>query len=160
MKGGKNMCKAKKCLLSILVIAFLVAGIFSRVWAGPPEESAQLGDQWIKVFIQGNAEALANLYARDASFWGFLGPFRVEGREAIRATFAGLFKTFPIRSVVKRYFYVQVYDKTVVRNYYFTMTLGDSKGNVKNYHGRSNIVYMVVDGQRVIVTHHASLLPN
>ena len=154
------MFKAQKCLLCALTIAFLIAGIFSGAWAGPAEESAQLGDQWIKAFVEGNVEAMANLYARDASLWGFLGPFRFEGRDAIRATYAGLFKTFPIRAVVKRYFYVQVYDTTVVRNYYFTMTLGDPKGNVKNYHGRSNIVYMVVDGQRVIVTHHSSLLPN
>jgi uncharacterized protein (TIGR02246 family) len=154
------MCNAKKGLLVTLVIGLLIIGVVPGALAGPAEESSQLGDQWIKVFVEGNAEAIANLYARDASFWGFLGPFRVEGREAIRATYAGLFKTFPIRAVVKRYFYVQVYDNTVVRNYYFTMTLGDSKGNVKNYHGRANIVYMIVDSQRVIVTHHASLLPN
>jgi len=40
------------------------------------------------------------------------------------------------------------------------MTLGDPKGNIKSYHGRADIVYMIVDGQRVIVTHHSSLLPN
>ncbi len=154
------MCNVKKGLLVALVIGLLIVGVVPGALAGPAEESAQLGDQWIKVFVEGNAEALANLYAHDASFWGFLGPFRVEGRDAIRATYAGLFKTFPIRAVVKRYFYVQVYDNTVVRNYYFTMTLGDSKGNVRNYHGRANIVYIVVDGQRVIVTHHTSLLPN
>jgi uncharacterized protein (TIGR02246 family) len=154
------MCKAKKGLLVTLVIGLLIIGVVPGALAGPAEESSQLGDQWIKVFVEGNAEALANLYARDASLWGFLGPFRFEGREAIRATYAGLFKTFPIRAVVKRYFYVQTYDSTVVRNYYFTMTLGDSKGNVKNYHGRANVVYMVVDGQRVIVAHHTSLLPN
>jgi len=73
--------------------------------------------------------------------------------------FVGFFRAYPTRTYVKKYFYVQVYDNTVVRNYYFTMTLGDAKGNVKNYYGRSNIVYMIVDGQRVIVTHHASLLP-
>ena len=154
------MCRLRKCLPGILVMAFTIVGISSGAWAGPAEESALLGDQWIKAFVEGNVEAMANLYARDASFWGFLGPFRVEGRDAIRAMYAGFFKTFPIRAVAKRYFYVQVYDNTVVRNYYFTMTLGDSRGNVKNYHGRSNIVYMVVDGQRVIITHHASLLPN
>jgi uncharacterized protein (TIGR02246 family) len=152
------MCKAEKGLLVTLLTGFLIIGIVPA-WAGPAEESAQLGDQWIKAFVEGNVEAMANLYARDASFWGFLGPFRAEGRDGIRATFAGLFKIFPKRAVVKRYFYVQVYDSTVVRNYYFTMTLGDAIGNVKNYHGRANIVYMVVDGQRVIVTHHASLLP-
>jgi len=45
------------------------------------------------------------------------------------------------------------------RSYYFTMTLGNAKGNVKSYHGRANIVYMVLEGQRVIVTHHAAVLP-
>ncbi len=153
------MCKAKRCLLGILVIAFTIVGIFSGVWAGPAEESAQLGDQWIKAFLEGNAETVANLYAKDASFYAFLSPFLVQGKDSIRATFAGLFKAFPVRGIVKRHFNVQVYDSTVVRTYYFTMTLGDSKGNVKNYHGRANIVYIVIDGQRVIVTHHASLLP-
>lgn len=153
------MQKQKKVLLVILIIgSFFIWGI-PVSWAGPAEDSAQLGDEWIKAFNEGNVEAIVNLYARDASFWGFLGPFRVEGREALRAFYAGLFKAYPIRAVVKRHFYVQGYDNTVVRNYYFTMTLGDSKGNVKIYHGRANIVYIVVNGQRVIVTHHTSLLP-
>ncbi|MBP1696905.1 MAG: SnoaL-like domain [Deltaproteobacteria bacterium] len=153
------MCKVKKVVLFALIIGSLLIGSIPTTWAGPAEEAAQMAEQWFKFFYEGNAEAMANLYARDASFWGFLNPFRLEGRDAIRAMYASIFKAFPIRAVVKRYFYVQVYDNTVVRNYYYTMTLGDSKGNVKNYHCRANIVYMVVDGQRVIVTHHTSLLP-
>ena len=153
------MGKIRRGLCVALLVGLLVLGAVPGAWAGPAEESAHLGDQWIKAFVEGNGEAIANLYCRDASFWGFLGPFRAEGRDAIRGTFAGLFKAFPIRAIVKRHFYVQVYDSTVVRSYYFTMTLGDSKGNVKNYHGRANIVYMMVDGQRVIVTHHAAVLP-
>ncbi|MBS3918436.1 MAG: nuclear transport factor 2 family protein [Deltaproteobacteria bacterium] len=154
------MCKTKKALLITLIIGSLIIGVVRTTWAGPAEDTAQMAEQWFKYFYEGNAEAIANLYARDASFWGFLNPFRLEGRDAIRTFYAGTFKMFPIRVVVKRYFYNQVYDSTVVRNYYFTMTLGDSKGNVRNYHGRSNIVYMIVDGQRVIVTHHTSLLPS
>ncbi len=153
------MFKPKKALLTILIMGAFLIGNLQISWAGPTEDAAQMAEQWFKFFYEGNAEAMANLYARDASFWGFLNPFRIEGRDAIRAMYAGIFKAFPIRAVVKRYFYVQVYDNTVVRNYYYTMTLGDSKGNVKNYHCRANIVYMVVDGQRVIVTHHTSLLP-
>jgi len=153
------MCETKKALLITLIIGSIIIGVVQTTWAGPAEDTAQMGEQWFKHFYEGNAEAIANLYARDASFWGFLNPFRLEGRDAIRAFYAGTFKIFPIRVVVKRYYYVQVYDSTVVRNYYFTMTLGDSKGNVKNYHARANIVYIVVDGQRVIVTHHTSLLP-
>ncbi|HSB05044.1 MAG TPA: nuclear transport factor 2 family protein, partial [Thermodesulfobacteriota bacterium] len=93
------MCKAKKSLLVTIIIGSLIMGVVPGTLAGPAEESAQLGDQWIKAFVEGNVEAMANLYARDASFWGFLSPFRDEGREAIRATFAGLFKIFTIRAV-------------------------------------------------------------
>jgi len=143
----------------LLAMAVWQFGAVPSAPAGPAEDSAQMGDLWIKAFLEGNVEVMGSLYARDASFYAFLSPFRVEGREAIRATFAGLFKAFPVRAIVKRHFYVQVYDTTVVRSYYFTMTLGDAKGIVKSYHGRANIVYMVLEGQRVIVTHHASLLP-
>lgn len=154
------MCKTKKVLLITLIIGSFLIGSIPTTWAGPAEESAQMADKWFKAFYDGDAEAMSTLYAKDASFFAFLSPFRVEGREGIRASFAGLFKSFPTRALAKRHFYIQVYDTTVVRTYYFTMTLGDAKGNIKSYHGRADIVYMIVDGQRVIVTHHSSLLPN
>ncbi|MBM4322772.1 MAG: SgcJ/EcaC family oxidoreductase [Deltaproteobacteria bacterium] len=154
------MFKQKKVLLSVLIMCSLLIVNLQISWAGPAEEAAQMADKWFKAFYDGDAEAMSSLYAKDASFFGFLGPFRVEGREGIRASFAGLFKSFPTRALVKRHFYVQIYDTTVVRTYYFTMTLGDAKGNIKSYHGRADIVYMIVDGQRVIVTHHSALLPN
>lgn len=154
------MCKVTKSLLVTMIIGSLIIGIIPETLAGPAEEAAQMADKWFKAFFDGDAEAMSSLYAKDASFFGFLSPFRVEGREGIRATFTGLFKSFPTRALVKRHFYVQVYDTTVVRTYYFTMTLGDAKGNIKSYHGRADIVYIIVDGQRVIVTHHSALLPN
>jgi len=154
------MCKVKQVLLFTLIIGSLSIGSISTTWAGPAEEAALMADKWFKAFYDGDAEAISALYAKDASFFAFLSPFRVEGREGIRASFAGLFKSFPTRALVKRHFYVQVYDTTVVRTYYFTMTLGDAKGTIKSYHGRADIVYMIVDGKRVIVTHHSSLLPN
>jgi uncharacterized protein (TIGR02246 family) len=153
------MNKTKKTLLITMIIGLLFIGVIPGVLAGPAEESAQLADQWIKAFIEGNTDVIANLYAKDASYWSFLGPFRVEGREAIRPLFAGFFRAYPTRTLVKKHYYVQVYDSTVVRTYYWTITAIDSKGNAKTWHGRANIVYMMVDGQRQIVTHHTSLLP-
>ena len=154
------MCKVKKGLLVILIVGSLFIAVAPAALAGPAEEAAQMAEQWFKYFVEGNAEALSSLYAKDASYWGFLSPFRVEGREAFRATMAGFFRAYPTRTYVKRYFYVQVYDTTVVRTYYFTIMAVDSKGNAKSWHGRANIVYVVVDGQRQIVTHHTSLLPS
>lgn len=153
------MCKKKKALLVTLIVGSLIVGVVPGALAGPAEETAQMAEQWFKYFVEGNAEALSSLYAKDASYWSFLSPFRTEGREAMRALFAGFFRAYPTRTYVKRYFYVQVYDTTVVRTYYFTIMAVDSKGNAKSWHGRANVVYMVVDGQRVIVTHHTSLLP-
>jgi hypothetical protein len=60
---------------------------------------------------------------------------------------------------VKRHFAVRVYNGTVIRNYYWTLTWRDTKENVKTYHGASSIVYMEVQGRRMIVDHHTSLLP-
>jgi len=155
-----NLKEKKLDIGVLLIILSLTFWFATAVWAGPAEEAAQMADKWFKAFYDGDAEAMSTLYAKDASFFAFLSPFRVEGKEGIRASFAGLFKSFPTRALVKRHFYVQVYDTTVVRTYYFTMTLGDAKGNIKSYHGRADIVYMIVDGQRVIVTHHSSLLPS
>jgi len=134
------MFKPKKVLSVILIMCSLLIVNLQISWAGPAEEAAQMADKWFKAFYDGDAEAMSSLYAKDASFFGFLNPFRIEGREGIRASFAGLFKSFPTRALVKRHFYVQVYDTTVVRTYYFTMTLGDAKGNIKSYHGRADIV--------------------
>jgi uncharacterized protein (TIGR02246 family) len=159
MKARKVNNESVFELVILLLAVFSVTGPTSAVLAGPAEESAQMGDQWIKAFLEGNADTLSGLYAKDASLYTFMSPFLVQGRDAIRGSFAGLFKAYPVRAITKRHFNAQIYDSTVVRTYYFTMTLGDSKGNIKNYHGRANIVYMMVDGQRVIVTHHSSLLP-
>ncbi len=143
-----------------VLFLFLVFGMAPAAWAGPAEEAAQMAEQWMKAFHEGNAEALSALYAPDAVYYSSFSPFRVEGREAIRALFAGVFRPFPTRALVKRHFAVRVYDGAMIRNYYWTLTWGNSsKGNLKTYHGRSSIVYMEVQGRRMIVDHHTSLLP-
>ncbi len=153
------MCKAKNGLLVTLMIGAFLVGAIPGVWAGPAEETAQMADQWMKAFHEGNLDAITALYAKDAVFTPFLGPFRVEGREGIRAAFGGLFRGFPTRSYIPRHVNFRVYGDSVIRHFYWVMTLVDAKGNVNTYNGRASVVYMVVDGQRVIVEHHTSLLP-
>jgi ketosteroid isomerase-like protein len=84
--------------LTWVLFLFLIFGVAPAVWAGPAEEAAQMAEQWMKAFHEGNVEALSALYAPDAMYYSSLSPFRVEGREAIRTLFAGVFRAFPTRS--------------------------------------------------------------
>lgn len=149
---------AMKCL-RWAVFLFLLVGVASAVWAGPAEEAAQMLQQWSQAFHEGNAEALAALYAEDAVYISFLFPFRVEGREAIRATFAGFIRAFPTRALAYRQVSTRVYGGTTVTDMYWSLMWGDAKGNVRTAHGRSSATSVEVQGRRVIVDHHTSLLP-
>jgi uncharacterized protein (TIGR02246 family) len=153
------MCKIKEVLLAIVVIGFLLIGVVPTVLAGPVEESDQITEQWIKAFNEGNAEALSALYARDAVYISWAGPFRVEGREAIRAMFAGFFRAFPTRSIVLRDTSRKVYADTVISHFNWSLVYGDAKGTMKTVYGRSNNLAMVVEGRRVIVDNFTSLIP-
>jgi uncharacterized protein (TIGR02246 family) len=138
---------------------FLLLGGAPAAWAGPAEEAAQILHQWVQAYHQGNAEAVGGLYAPDAVFISALSPFRVEGRDAIRAAYAGGFRTFPTRVLVHRQVSTRAYGGTAVTDTYWSLTVVDAKGNARTYHGRGTIVSEEVQGQRVIVSHHHSLLP-
>ncbi len=142
-------------------VVFLVSllGAASAVWAGPAEEAAQILHQLTQAYHEGNAEALGGLYASDAVLHSSLSPFRVEGRDAIRALFAGGFRTFPTRALVHRQVSTRVYGGTAVTDAYFSLTIADTKGNARTLHGRGSIISVEDQGQRVIVSHHTSLLP-
>ncbi len=142
-----------------VVFLFLLVAVAPAVWAGPAEEAAQISQQWVRAFHEGNAEALSALYATDAVYYPALSPFPLEGRDAIRALFAGVFRTFPTRVLALRQVSTRVYGGTAVTDGYWTLTWADTKGNARTFHGRYSTVSLEVQGQRVIVDHHTSLLP-
>jgi len=151
--------KEKRIFVGFMVIACWLFVLTPIVLAGPIEESVQLTEQYLKAFHEGNAEALSATYARDGVYISWAGPFPVAGREAIRATYAGFFRAFPIRSLVLRDETRRVYDNTVIYNSNWTLIYGDAKGTIKTVYGRSSAVSTVVEGRRLIVDHNTSLLP-
>jgi uncharacterized protein (TIGR02246 family) len=151
--------KEKRCFVGLMVIAFCVFVLTPIVSAGPIEEATQLLEQWLKAFHEGNADVLSATYARDAVYTSWAGPFPAQGREAIRAMYAGFFRAFPTRSIVLRDESRRVYGDTVVYNANWTLIYVDAKGTIKTVYGRSSAVNIVTEGRRLIVDQHTSLFP-
>jgi uncharacterized protein (TIGR02246 family) len=151
--------KEKRCFVGIMVVVFCIFVLTPIVSAGPIEEAAQLLEQWLKAFHEGNAEALSATYAPDAVYTSWASPFPAQGRGAIRATFAGFFRAFPTRSIVLRDESRRVYGDTVVYNANWTLIYVDAKGTIKTVYGRSSAVNAIVEGRRLIVDQNTSLFP-
>jgi len=153
------MGKIKKVLLVMMGGVSLFIGIVPVVWAGPLEEAAQIREQWIKAFHEGNAEALSALYVRDGVHIPWTGPFRIEGREGIRAYYMRTFHPYPMRRMVMRDISNRVHGDTVVTHMNWSLFYEDGKGTAKVLYGRTIWVSGVVEGRRVIIDSSSSLLP-
>ncbi len=151
--------KEKRCFVGMMGIVFCVFVLTPIVSAGPIEEAAQVTQEWVKAFNEGNAEALSALFAQDAVYVSWASPFPSQGREAIRVTFAGFIRTFPIRLLMLRDDSRKAYGDTVTLHNNFTLIYGDGKGPIKTVYGRNSAVSTVVEGRRLIVDHNTSLFP-
>jgi uncharacterized protein (TIGR02246 family) len=151
--------KEKRIFVGMTAIAFCIFLLTPIVSAGPIEESAQLTQEWVKAFHEGNAEALSALFAPDAVYVSWASPFPSVGREAIRATMAGFFRSFPIRYLMLRDEYRKVYGDTVSLHNNFALIYGDGKGPVKTVYGRNSAVNTIVEGRRLIIIQHSSFFP-
>jgi uncharacterized protein (TIGR02246 family) len=154
-----DMMKEKRIFVGIIVIAFCIFVLTPIVSAGPIEESVQLTQEWVKAFHEGNAEALSALFARDGVYVSWASPFPAVGREAIRGTFAGFFKAFPIRQLLMRDEFRKAYGDTVTLYNNWTLIYGDGKGPLKTVWGRNSSVNTIVEGRRLIVEQHNSFFP-
>ncbi|MGH7332348.1 MAG: YybH family protein [Candidatus Rokuibacteriota bacterium] len=144
----------------LFMLVVLVGGP-GGAWAGPAEELAEIGRERAKAFREGNLDAWVAAYADNAAFQTALVPFRMEGKEAIRAYFATLFERYPTRSFVGRQPLVRVYgtDTTVVTNGYVHVTFVERNGQVTNLFIRNSVTWVKMGGQWRIVDQHNSKLP-
>ena len=154
-----NNIKTKRGFACLMVIVFFMLLSTQIVWSGPIEESIQMVQDWMKVFKEGNAEALSALFAKDGVYISWAGPFPAVGREAIRASFEGFFRLYPIRLLFLRDESRQVYGDTVIYNCNWTFIYGDGKGPIKTVYGRTSSANAVVEGKRVLLLQVTSLLP-
>jgi uncharacterized protein (TIGR02246 family) len=158
-KGGNEYMKEKRIFVGMIVIAFCIFVLTPIVSAGPIEDSVKLTQDYVKAFQEGNAEAFSALFAQDGVYIGWASPFPTEGREAIRAAFAGFFRAFPIRYLMLRDDSRKAYGDTVTLINNWTCIYGDGKGPLKTVFGRNTAVSTVVEGRRVILFQHASFFP-
>jgi uncharacterized protein (TIGR02246 family) len=151
--------KEKGILLGMMVIVFCIFVLTPIISAGPIEESIQLTQQYLKAFHEGNAEALSAIFAKDAVYIPFTGPFPVKGRDAVRAVMAGFFKMYPIRQLSLRDECRTAYGDTVIYNCNWTFMYGDGKNPIKTVYGRTSSANTIVEGQRLLVLMATSLIP-
>jgi uncharacterized protein (TIGR02246 family) len=148
----------KRTILVMLVFLVALAG---EAWAGPAEDIAAIGQQRGKALVDGNADGMTADFADNAVFTSLFGGFRVEGKQAIRASFAEFFKNYPQRNVLGRGAVTRVYanETVAVVNSYAELTVADRGGHVTTYPYRASMVWIKLDGRWQIVEIHNSVMP-
>ena len=140
--------------LSIL----LTSGV--SAWAGPVEDVAQISGPRLQALLDGNLDAYTAAYADNAVFHSSLTPFRIEGKEAIRAFFSGLFRMYPKRHVFIRQPITRAYnDDLVIQDSYATLNWSNEEGKTETYDTRGSTVWVKTSGRWQIVDQHVSRLP-
>jgi uncharacterized protein (TIGR02246 family) len=148
--------KRSIALLSTLILM----GFASAVWAGPAEEVAQIAGPRVQAFQEGNLDAYMAAYADNAIVQSSLSPFRIEGKEAIRAYLTALFQIYPGRRVFVRQPVTRAYnDDLVIQNNYIVLYATDQKGQVAALSLRSSVTWAKLGGRWQIVDTHTSRLP-
>ncbi len=139
----------------------ILGALASIVAAGPAEdEISRIGDQRVKAYNEGNLEAVMAWFADDAVQTVPTLPFRLDGKDAIRANYTSIFQNFPTRLYVPRHRIARVYGDTAVTNTYFTLTLVDRSGKATVSHGRLDVTYVKQGGSWLVVNQHSSTLPS
>jgi uncharacterized protein (TIGR02246 family) len=149
------MCKLLVAFLTLLALTFGAV-----TWAGPIEEVAEVAKPRQQAFAQGNVDAFTAAFADNAVLQSSFSPFRIEGKEAIRAYFGQLFQIYPKRWFAVRQLIARAYgDDLVVQNGYAVLHVIDEKGEPMTYNTRSNTIWKKMDGRWQIIDTHVSRLP-
>jgi uncharacterized protein (TIGR02246 family) len=134
--------------------------ISASVWAGPIEEVAEIAKPRQSAFAQGSAEGFTAAFADNAVLHSSFSPFRIEGKEAIRAYASQLFQMYPKRSFTVRQPTARAYgDDLVVQDGYSAIHVVDERGEPHVYDTRANTVWKKIDGRWQIISQHISRLP-
>ena len=143
------------------LVVLLLVGIAPATWAGSAAEIAEIVQQRIHAFTEGNLEAWMAGYTNDAVITTALVPFRIEGKDAIQAYYAGVFQTYPTRRFVNRQWSIRVYngDTTAVTNAYLHGTLVDRNGQANTLYLRGSTTWVKQGGRWLIADVHTSRLP-
>ena len=123
------------------------------------EEIARLLEKHKTDYLTGDADAWAALYAEDATFVG--GQRNLQSRQAIRDSFAQLFRDFPTRTVNVSNLRIRVYNEATtsamaIINADNKGTRTDASGGLVNTNNRESVVWAKIQGKWLIVNHQTS----
>ena len=91
----------------------------------------------LQALLDGNVDGYVAAYADNAVFQSSFTPFRIEGKEAIRAYFTGLWRMYPKRHVVIRQPVTRAYNEDlVVQDSYAVLNWYNEEGKVETYNTR------------------------
>jgi uncharacterized protein (TIGR02246 family) len=150
-------------LVAFLVLFGMITGAAAQTDKAEVDRAvAQIQQQWIQAFQAGNVEALSALYADDAHLTPPSIPFRVEGREAIKAAWAGFMRSFSQRMIIFSQPVTRVYGGglVAVAGGYCFASLLDQKGNPAIDFMRNSITLVKVGDRWQIADHHMSDMPS
>jgi uncharacterized protein (TIGR02246 family) len=143
------------------VLAFcLLPGGLGTAQAGPVEEIDQLMQQLDRTFNEGNLDAYMAPYAENAVFAPPNVPFRIEGKNDLRAYYAGTMQNFPTHRVVPRQTSINIYDgRTAVVSRYNHAVFVDRNSQVTNFYLRQTYTWVKQGDRWSLVEQHYSALP-
>ena len=111
-------------------------------------------------FESGNLDGWMAAFADNAVLQAFMSPFRVEGKDAIRAHFAQLFLMYPTRRTFVRQPTTRVYnDDLVVQDAYLIVYFTDQAGQTMATPIRSSTTWAKLGGRWQVVDTHVSRVP-
>jgi uncharacterized protein (TIGR02246 family) len=156
-----DVLQCARVLPLAVIVAVTLASGGQPAWAGPAEEVAQLATKRGPAFPQGNLDLFMADFAENAVFTPAPVGFRLEGKQAIRDYFAGLFQDYPSRRAVGSHPLTRVYDDhTVIVNGYVDVTLIDRSGHVRTLPLRGTTVWVKVGGRWQIADQTFSPVPS
>jgi len=146
----------KKTLASLLGSCLLVA---TSAWPDPLKEVAEVGAPRAKAYMAGDLDGWTGAYAENAVFFSSFAPFRIEGKAAIRASFAEHFNQFTNRRYFLRQAQARVYgDNLVIGDGHYEIHVTERGGKHTIQYGRYSVVWARLDGRWQIVSHHNSAI--
>ena len=143
----------------IVIASVLLVSLSTSAIAGPKEDAFQVLEQWTQAFKASDVEAIANLYAPDALFFGTGSQTLVTSPEGIRKYFEQLRIDMPRDATVGEYSSMILSDTVVLFTGLDTVSRTQG-GKASSGNGRFTFVVAKRDRDWRIVHFHRSAKPN
>ena len=142
------------------VVMSLVLAVASAASGGPVEEVQESGKQRAQAYEANNLDGYMASWADNAVFTASTRAYRFEGKEAIRALYAGIFQNYPTRKLYPHHTSYRAFgDNLVIANGYQDIVWVDRAGGVTSFSIRTSAVWVRIGGKWLTVDAHFSKGP-